>query len=128
MGCKYSLKSKKNYYQNEHQISKLSQESNILELNFESYINKPIDSLISNQFIKEYTYYSFIDEPTGCLWFISFRFKNYKRTKKTICVNVYIYNNNLLYIKNCKDGSDDGWNFNLLKKELIRDIRFQVFE
>lgn len=88
----------------------------IIKIDFKSYFNLPIDSLLKNPLLRHYTYKRVVCEPTGCLWYLTLIFYS---EKLTVDVNIYP-TQDLRYIpQRCINYPKETWDMNLLGKETI---------
>jgi hypothetical protein len=90
----------------------------ITRIDFKSYYNKPIDSLLSNKLLQQYTHKRFVTEPYGCLW-------NFKLvySSKDVLLSVNIYpHDSLVHLKRCIDFPKEVWNMDLFRSEKLLKV------
>lgn len=94
---------------------KATKEIDLEKVDYKSYCGKTLGELLENETLKNYSSYSYIDEPPFVLALIIIEYPN---TKKSLSV----YVGDLVYQKNFSEDMSRNWSFELLKKEKFEII------
>lgn len=93
----------------------------IRQIDFKSYYNQPIDSLLKCPMLQGYTHKRVVAEPIGCLWYLLLTFEYLDSSNNLDYLTINIYPPDVLkYVpKRCVDFPHEQWNMDSLQKERI---------